>query len=99
MSAEMLLAGAPWLSAIGKLLLAWGAFADEMLLSRGAAELGTAEQDGAGREAARLHREDVAGSEAAQQHREAAAAAQKPLQQHREAAGSEGAKQHREALA
>ena len=60
---------------------------------------GAAEQDGAGREAARLHREDVAGSEAAQQHREAAAAAQKPLQQHREAAGSEGAKQHREALA
>ena len=79
-------AGAPWLSAIGKLLLAWGALADEMLLSRGAAELGAAEQD-------------AAGSEAAQQHREAAAAAQKPLQQHREAAGSEGAKQHREALA
>ena len=56
-----LLAGAPWLSAIGKLLLAWGAFADEMLLSRGAAELGAAEQDAAGREDARLHREDAAG--------------------------------------
>ena len=55
-SSEMLLAGAPWLSAIGKLLLAWGALADEMLLSRGAAE-----QDAAGREDARLHREDAAG--------------------------------------
>ena len=85
-AAEMLLAGAPWLSAIGKLLLAWGAFADEMLLSRGAAELGAAEQDAAGREAARLHREDVAGREDARLHRETAA-------------GSEGAKQHREALA
>ena len=51
-------------------MLAWGALADEMLLSRGAAELGAAEQDGAGREAARLHREDVAGREAAKQHRE-----------------------------
>ena len=73
MAAEMLLAGAPWLSAIGKLLLAWGAFADEMLLSRGAAELGAAEQDAAGREAARLHREAAAGSEGAKQHREALA--------------------------
>ena len=33
MSAEMLLAGAPWLSAIGKLLLAGGAVAAEMLLA------------------------------------------------------------------
>ena len=60
MSAEMLLAGAPWLSAIGKLLLAWGAFADEMLLSRGAAELGAAEQDAASREDAQQHREALA---------------------------------------
>ena len=47
---------------------------------------GAAEQDAAGREAARLHREDVAGREAARLHRE-------------DVAGSEGAKQHREALA
>ena len=32
-AAEMLLAEAPWLSAIGKLLLAWGALAAELLLA------------------------------------------------------------------
>ena len=59
---------------------------------------GAAEQDAAGREATRLHREDVAGREAARLHREAAAGSE-DTQLHREAAGSEGAKQHREALA
>ena len=54
-------------------MLAWGAFADEMLLSRGAAELGAAEQDAAGREAARLHWEAAAGREDARLHREDAA--------------------------
>ena len=50
--------GVPWQSAIGKLLLArvpWQSAIGKLLLARGAAE-----QDAAGREAAKQHREALA---------------------------------------
>ena len=60
---------------------------------------GAAEQDGADREAARLHREDAVGREAARLHREDAAGREDARLHREDVAGREAAKQHREVLA